>query len=115
MFTYSLLFKGTPVFECLFLSVTSCNSPSPDFIVALFYRQPNSGHGPLDSLFITLCNVFVLCSPKFYLLGDFNVDFLTKTSPLYHKLLSVVSSFNLTQIVSEPTRVTRYSVTIIDL
>ena len=47
MFTYSLLFKGTPVFECLFLSVTSCNSSSPDFTVALLYRPPNSGHGPL--------------------------------------------------------------------
>ena len=41
--------------------------------------------------------------------------FLDPHSCLYSKLLSVVSSFNLTQIVSEPTRVTESSSTLIDL
>ena len=50
-------------------------------------------------------NIFVSSSPVFYLVGDFNINFLDVPTPLYHKLISVVSSFNLTQIVSEPTRV----------
>ena len=34
---------------------------------------------------------------------------------MYHKLLSVVSSFNLSQVVTEPTRVSNFSSTLIDL
>ena len=115
MFNYSLLFKGTPEFECLFVEVKFCNSLGPEFTVALFYRPPNSGHSPLESLFTTLCNVSALCLSKLFLVGDFNVDFSVKMSPLYNKLLSISSSFNLTQIVSEPTRVSCFSKTLIDL
>lgn len=84
-------------------------------LLYFFYRPPNSGHAPLDTLFSTLCNTFLLCSSNLYLIGDFNVDFLSKVSPLYSKLLSIVSSFDLTQIVSEPTRITPHSTTLIDL
>ena len=93
------------------MSVNYSNSPSPDFTIVLFYRPPNSGHAPLDSLF----NILLLCSCNLYLVGDFNVDFLSKVSPLYHKLISTVSSFNLTQVVSEPTRITPCTTTLIDL
>lgn len=115
MFTFSLLFKGTLNCECLVMSVTCFPSTSPDFTIALFYRPPSSGHEPLDSLFSTLCNIFLLSSCNFYLIGDFNIDFFISNTPLYHKLLSVASSFNLTQVVSEPTRVTVTSSTLIDL
>ena len=37
------------------------------------------------------------------------------SSPLYYKLLSIVSSFNLTQIVTEPTRISKTTSTLIDL
>ena len=100
MFTYSLLFKGTPDFECLIMSVKcSVGTSGPDFTVALFYRPPNSSHALLDTLFTILCNCF-LSSCKVFLVGDFNIDYLVPTTPLYHKLLSIVSSFNLTQVVS---------------
>ena len=115
VFTFSVIFKGTQDFECLILSIFSNGSRSPDFTVVLFYRPPNSGHIPLDKLFTTLCNIFVTLSMNLYLLGDFNVDFFVPTTPLYHKLLSIVSSFNLTQVVSEPTRVSSCSSTLIDL
>ena len=112
MFTFSLLFKGTLNCECLVMSVTCFPSASPDFTIALFDRPPSSGHESLDS---ALCNIFLLSSCNFYLIGDFNIDFFISNTPLYHKLLSVVSSFNLTQVVSEPTRVTVTSSTLIDL
>ena len=56
-----------------------------------------------------------MSSSNFYLIGDFNIDFFVSNTPLYNKLLSVVSSFNLTQVVSEPTHVTATSSTLIDL
>ena len=114
LFIVSVIFEGTPEFECLALSVR-CNDNSPGFLIVLFYRPPNSGHSPLDNLFDFLCNVIVTHSSNLYLIGDFNVNFLEPTTPLYHKLLSIVSSFNLTQVVSEPTRVTNLSSTLIDL
>ena len=51
----------------------------------------------------------------FLLLGDFNIDYFCTHTPLFSKLLSVTSSFNLSQVVSEPTRVTHNSCTLIDL
>ena len=52
---------------------------------------------------------------NFYLIGDFNIDYFCTSHPLFCNLTSVVSSFNLTQIVSEPTRTTNSSATLIDL
>ena len=49
-----------------------------------------------------------------YILGDFNVDFLVPTTPLYNKLLFLVSSSNLTQVVTEPTPVSSSSSTLIE-
>ena len=114
-FNFSLLFKGTQNYECLVVSVTCSLNVSPDFTIALFYRPSGSGHELLDYLFSTLCNIFLLSSSNFCLIGDFNIDFFVSNTPLYNKLLSVVSSFNLTQVVSEPTRVTATSSTLIDL
>ena len=118
VYVCSMLFKGSVDFECMVMSV-SCGKnnycTSPDLTTALFYRPPNAGHAPLDSLFSTFCNLFTVCSCNLYLVGDFNIDFISKLSPLYHKLLSIVSSFNLTQVVTEPTRVTSSTMTLIDL
>ena len=59
--------------------------------------------------------VWMFVFSSFYLIGDFNIDFLCTYSPFYNKILSVVSSFNLLQIVSEPTRVSKNTATLIDL
>lgn len=110
---YSVLFKGTPSFEFLIVSIHL--GQCPDIVIALFYRPPNSCITLLDLLLSTLCNSFVSCPSKLCLLGDFNINYLDKNTPLYNKLLSLVSSFCLTQIVNEPTRVTLTSETLIDL
>ena len=65
IFNYSLLFKGTPDYEGLVVSVTCGFSVSPDFTIVLFYRPPNSGHAYLDSLLSVLCNIFLLSSSNF--------------------------------------------------
>ena len=97
VFTCSVLFKGSPDFEFIVVSLLcSTRGTNPDLTIALFYRPPNSNPSLLDSLFSTLCSldvsVFFL---TFYLIGDFNIDFLCTYSPFYNKILSVVSSFNL--------------------
>ena len=104
LFTCSILFKGTT--ECIVINVACFVNPSPgsDVSICLFYRPPSSAYSLLDTLFDTLCNIFVSLASNFYLIGDFNIDFFTP-SFLYHKLLSIVTSFNLTQVVKVPTRV----------
>ena len=116
VFTCSFLFKGTTNFECIILSVL-CNSrsPSPDFTIALFYRPPCSNVYVLDRLFSTLCNLDVSVFSNFYLIGDFNINFVCEASPFCSNLLSIVSSFNLIQVVTEPTRVSSNTATLIDL
>ena len=52
-FTVSVIFKGSPEFECLALSV-HCNGPG--FLIIL---SPNSGHSPIDSL-LTLYVMFLM-------------------------------------------------------
>ena len=116
MFTYSLVFKGTTDLELIVASF-SCSKygTSPDFTLALFYRPPNSSSFVIDSLFTVLCNLNVSVFSHLYLIGDFNIDYFCTSHPLYCHLTTVVSSFNLTQIVSEPTGTTNNSSTLIDL
>ena len=119
LFIFSPVFLGTPEFECIVLSINCSSSShshnSPDFTIALFYRPPNSSNSLLDSLFTVLCNLNVSLFSSFFLLGDFNIDYFCTHTSLFSKLLSVTSSFNLCQVVSEPTRVTHNSCTLIDL
>ena len=106
-----------PDFELIIVSVKcyfGSNVNGPDFCVALFYRPPSSNYSILDTLFTTLCSIFISLPSQFVLMGDFNINFFN-TSPLYFKLLSVVSSFNLSQIVTEATRVTNTTSSLIDL
>ena len=116
LFTHSVVFKGTDSFECIVLSMfCSSRQHSPDLTIALLYRPPNSCSSLFDTLFCTLCNLDVSVFSNFVLLGDFNIDYFCTQSPLFSRLNSVTSSFNLTQLVTEPTRVCGNSCTLIDL
>ena len=116
-FIFSTLYLGTAAFECIILSIicSSNNRNSPDFTIAVYYRPPNSTVSHLDTLFTTLCNLDVSLFSNFVLLGDFNINYFCTQTSLFSKLLSVTSSFNLSQVVSEPTRVFNNSCTLIDL
>jgi len=52
---------------------------------------------------------------SFVLLGDFNVNFFDNSYPLYSKLLLISTSLSLVQVVSEPTRLSHNSCSLIDL
>ena len=70
------------------------------------------------------CNSYLFflqnLSPSLYSnivhIGDFNVNLLDTSSILYHSLHDILSSFNLLQVVEEPTRVASCATTsLIDL
>ena len=74
MFTCLVLFKGTTEFECIVVTMSCLVNPSPgsDVSVCLFYRPPGFAYSVLDTLFETLCNIFVSLASKFILICDFN-------------------------------------------
>ena len=61
LFNCSVVFKGTPEFEFIILSVNFSVEPSPEICIALFYRPPSTNSTLLDiyTLFFTLCNIFI--------------------------------------------------------
>ena len=71
--------------------------------LALFYRPPNSPYSIFDELQVCLENLSVDTLQQFVLLGDFNVDMLKPSHPLFSHLQTIADYFALTQAVSSPT------------
>ena len=80
-------------------------------LIGSFYRPPNSTVAYWELLEESLRKVNNTTS-RFIILGDFNTDFLN--SPSQH-MLDLLSQYNLSQLVNEPTRITETSSTCIDL
>ena len=62
LFSSTVVYRGMPDFELIIVSVKSLGSNSPDLSIALFYRPPSSSYFILDTLFTTLCSVFISLS-----------------------------------------------------
>ena len=62
-----------------------------------------------------LCTMDHTLFPNFVLLGHFNIDYNNISHPFHHHLLGFMSTLCLTQVVSEPTRLSSHSSTLIDL
>lgn len=94
--------------ECV--GVTICLSPEISFNVVVLYRPPNEK----DAFFYMLKDVLKVCSNKETIfMGDFNLNWLDKTRS--NKLRHLAKQFNLTQIIKNPTRITNFTKTLLDL
>ena len=99
--------------ECLWVKLKL--SPNNIVIMGILYRPPNSDVTQfLNYLEDVLSNLYseyddILC------LSDFNINMLNTNVDSCSQLESVFSLFNMSQIISEPTRVTANSLSIIDL
>jgi len=113
VFPHNVIFLGNCTFECIIVSILigSCK-----FCICLFYRPPNSSIEVLDNLYSVLGNIDVSLFSHFILIGDFNVDVMSPSQPLFSKLMCIASSFLLSQAVVEPTHFSHTGVpSIIDL
>ena len=91
-------------------------SGSKNLLVCFFYRPPDSKSSWLDMFSDHLENVYDECK-ELLLLGDMNNNLLNSddnNSASPHKLMHVLNSVNLVQVITKPTRVTSKSKTIID-
>ena len=98
------------------LLIVSINNATCRYCMGLFYRPPSSASLIFDNLFSVLEQLDPSLFLNFVLIGDFNVNFLNPQHFLYHQLSCILSSFNLTQVVPQPTHVsTSGGATLIDL
>ena len=94
----SHLFRGPDNLELLGITLHNGNSNRP----------PATTHLVLQQLIIFLQKVNPSLYSNFVLIGDFNVNVLDSSTTLFHSLHDILSSFNLTQVVQEPTRISSY-------
>lgn len=100
--------KVNPVhFEGIFIKVTLHKSKS--LIIGNIYRPPNSPSESMNCILTTINSLD--CSNEMIVLGDFNQNWLDRSSSKEKNLLH---SLNLTQLISEPTRVTGRSKSLLD-
>ena len=95
-------------FECLFVKLIL--HENKHLIIGNFYRPPSA---PVESIRSILSTINSLnCPMEVIFLGDFNWNWLPRFSSNEKQLFD---SLNLTQLITEPTRVTETTSTLLDL
>ena len=85
------------------------------FLICTVYRPPSS---TLDCFDNELCDARTSAMPMnkpIYILGDLNCNLLNSSDPASQALVNFCTSFNLSQMITQPTRVTESSATLIDV
>ena len=99
--------------ECLTVEISKPHSRP--FLVSTWYRPPNSPPGLFDD-FENLIGKTDGSNRKLYLVGDMNTNLLPGVADSNSsKLINVCEIFGLSQLITEPTRVTALSQSLIDL
>ena len=99
--------------ELLFIQIS--NPRSKPFLVGTSYRPPSSALN-LFSLFHEIIDKIDSENSELYLLGDLYCNLLSHSPNVNtRELLDICDIFNLTQLITEPTRVTNISQSLIDL
>ena len=75
---------------------------SISLFVGVFYRPPHIADSLLN-LHTALESLNPTCFRYFVLLGDFNVNLLDQSHPLLYQMTSIMNSFGLHQLITEPT------------
>ena len=98
-----------------FLTVEITRPRSKPFLVSTWYRPPQSS----PDLFSTFERIFDNIDAEnleLYLMGVLNCNLLSEVvSNNSSHLLNIIDIYGLTQLITESTRVTQYSSTLIDL
>ena len=99
--------------ECLVIEIT--NPRSRPFLVGTWYRPPSSPPD-LFSHFEVLMDKIDAENSEFHLLGDINCNMLSGSPDSNtSELLNILDIYDFHQLITEPTRITLTSQTLIDL
>ena len=84
---------------------------SKGILVCSIYRPPGDSNF-LSKLELSLSKINP--GTEVFVLGDFNIDLQRQSSPLFSRYKDILDSFNLDQLISEPTRIASNSSSLID-
>lgn len=102
----------SPKFDFLVISTQYLKHKS--IIVATIYIHPPVNSQTYDDL-NKLMRYLTTLNKRIYILGDFNINLLDKNNIFAIKLKTFLATYGLIQVIKEPTRITEYSKTLIDL
>ena len=98
--------------ELLWLSLSGGSIP-PSTVLCVFYRPPSASRASIDELF-SQCQVMLACFRHVIICGDLNINLLSDNTSSAD-FLNTLSILNLRQVISDPTRVTCTSKSLIDV
>ena len=98
------------------LSIEIIKPRSKPFIVATWYRPPNSSF-ELFSKFEDFVGKLAADGKEYYSMGDFNCNMLPASfyNAYTQALLNITDIYNLKQLITEPTRITPLSSILMDV
>ncbi len=103
-------FKNTTSIEQLWLSIKIKNQ---SLAVGVVYKPPDVCYSQLDCLH-TIFENLSLQYDHVIITGDYNIDYLD-TSKIQRRFIhNLITSYNFEQIITEPTRITNNSATLLD-
>jgi len=97
--------------ESIWIQITFTNTKP--FLINFVYRPPDSRQDWIDiyeNQFRSAVNQF----PEIFIFGDFNILFTSNNTCCNSKWSTFYSKYSLTQLITEPTRVTQNTSSIID-
>ena len=98
----------------IWILAVKCNFNNAEIIIVGVYRSPNSSEREFCDIFNECCEVLTERQAKIVFAGDFNIDWM-QNSTYKREIESTLNDNGLRQIVSEPTRITVNTKTLIDL
>src|SRR5688572_1861759 len=85
------------------------------FVIGVVYRPPGTDVRAFNDEFVQLLSVLTTKTRDIYILGDFNIDLLkAQDHPPTSKFLDIMSSHHFLPSITQPTRITTTSSTLIE-
>jgi hypothetical protein len=84
------------------------------YLYGTFYRPPNSPVSLWDDIEFSIDQAYNTNISKIIIVGDFNANLLSPNTHADH-FLSIVQTYNMFQIIKEPTYFTEYSSSLLDI
>jgi len=107
-----LLSECRETVEHIWIKIQSHNK---NFIAGNLYRPPSASIAEFLAYFEDILIDFYAQCDYIMCCGDFNINALDVDSPHVETLTNILSTFNMEQIITEPTRISDRSSTLIDL
>ena len=104
IFQHTILPRPNGALELLSVVIQHNTIPTR-ICVSVFYRPPSSPASVLDELCTYFETIDITQFANIVVVGDFNIDMSTSSHPLYHKLSTMMSTYSLSQVVSDYTHV----------